>query len=180
LNLSDSNLTDISPLGSFLKLRSLWLDYNQIQNVEPLGGLTRLAFLSLNNNHLKNVKSLNQLTNLRWLFLNHNKIQQLNFVDGMKNLKFLGLKSNEIIDTSSLSTLPQTTFVLATDNPVDNGQCFKNHFGALSSLSVKNKFITQGKCFPWGNSVDKALEQTLHKFKNHPKLKLNYSVSNNL
>lgn len=76
LDLSNSNISDISFLKNFIHLLVLDFSNNNISNISPLINLTQLEKLSLQNNQIQDISSLENLTKLHTLTLNNNKLRK--------------------------------------------------------------------------------------------------------
>ena len=110
LNLSNSEITDISPLANLINLENLQLNNTHIRNLAPLAGLSNLHTLSLRNNlwlgenlTSANLAPLANLTNLRTLDLSSNQIDDLTSLAGLINLRSLSLGDNQITNLRPLT-----------------------------------------------------------------------------
>jgi uncharacterized protein YjbI with pentapeptide repeats/MinD-like ATPase involved in chromosome partitioning or flagellar assembly len=65
LNLSGTNVTDLSPLSGLTNLTSLNLSGTRVEDVSPLRNLKGLTLLDLGDTNVKDVSALLQLPNLR-------------------------------------------------------------------------------------------------------------------
>jgi internalin A len=69
LYLSQTGISDLSPLSGLTNLTKLTLRENQIAEIRPLAELTNLQELFLIHNQIADVSPLARLTNLRCLIL---------------------------------------------------------------------------------------------------------------
>jgi internalin A len=74
LDLSDRQLSDLTPLATFTQLTRLNLAKNQISDITPLESLTKLTELNLESNQISDLKPLQPLENLKNLNLRFNPI----------------------------------------------------------------------------------------------------------
>ena len=74
LTISDSMVSDVSPLAELTKLTILSLDLNSISDVSPLTVLTQLEGLSLWGNAVSDVSPLAELKQLTYLILTNNPL----------------------------------------------------------------------------------------------------------
>ena len=109
LRLSNNQIVDLGTLSSLANLKYLYLDNNQIVDLEPLKGLANLESLSLNNNQIVDLGTLSSLPNLKYLHLNNNQIVDLEPLKGLANLEHLYLHSNQINDFALLETFDGLT-----------------------------------------------------------------------
>ncbi|BDX08280.1 leucine-rich repeat domain-containing protein [Planctobacterium marinum] len=109
LNLSNNQITDISKisLSSAPSLLYLYLAGNQITDVSYLSNLKELRILDLENNQVLDITALSDLTKVRRVNLNGNQVSELSPLGGLGSLTRLYLADNEIIDISMLFEMPQ-------------------------------------------------------------------------
>lgn len=105
LNLSDSGLSDLSPLSVLPNLTTLVLENNSITDISPLTSLTALVFLDLSGNQLANLSPLSLLTSLIEIDLQQNQISNLRPLSPLVSLTKLDLSQNLITDVSPLRFL---------------------------------------------------------------------------
>jgi Leucine-rich repeat (LRR) protein len=120
LDLSASELSDISALSQLTELGLLKLGYNQITDLSPLAGLTKLNTLILDNNQIVDLSPLSGLTELRFLSLDNNEIQDLSPLSGLTELGKLLLNQNNITDLSPLKSIPQLYWVMLNNNRIED------------------------------------------------------------
>jgi tetratricopeptide (TPR) repeat protein len=99
LKLSNSGITDVSPLAGLSDLAELNLNDNEISNIEPLANLSSLEYLSLENNNISRFSNLIGI---------HKKLNRLN------------LSKNRITDISELSILSELQELDISDNKITN------------------------------------------------------------
>ncbi|MCH7550036.1 MAG: TonB-dependent receptor, partial [Candidatus Krumholzibacteriota bacterium] len=85
-NLSDNQISDVSPMSGMVALTKLELNDNQISDVSPLSSLKALRSLELSNNQISDVSPLSNLTALTTLTLKNNLIRD---VSSLTNLMAL-------------------------------------------------------------------------------------------
>jgi internalin A len=74
INLSDRQLSDLSPLASLTQLNKLNLAKNQIRDIRPLQSLTKLTELDLAGNQISDLSPLQSLVKIKKLDLRQNQI----------------------------------------------------------------------------------------------------------
>ena len=116
LSISNTNISDVSPLANLKNLTELYLWNNNISDVSPLAGLTNLTELWLSNNNLSDISALASLTNLTQLYLSYNNISDVSPLANLKNLTELYLWNNNISDVSPLAGLTNLTGLYLHDN----------------------------------------------------------------
>ena len=105
LNLSNSNISDISPLAGLVNLKKLELKHNNIADLSPLASLTELTSLDLYDNNISDLTALSELRNLVILRLPKNNIVNITSLHEMEKLTELILWDNNISDLSPISNL---------------------------------------------------------------------------
>ena len=64
-------------MANLANLRSLSLQYNQVDDISPLANLTSLMSLDLWNNQISDISPLANLTGLTYLYLPRNQISDI-------------------------------------------------------------------------------------------------------
>jgi hypothetical protein len=96
-------ITDISPVASLTKLRTLDLSINrELQDVSPLRDLKQLSELSLSYTAVKDLAPLADLTALQFLRLAEVPATDLAPLRGLSSLESIGLQSTNVSDLSPL------------------------------------------------------------------------------
>ena len=87
LNLSDNQISDITPLGHFTSLVNLYLSRNQISDITPLGTLTNLQWnLWIDGNQISDLTPLETLTKLTTLAICYNPYTNISPIATLENL----------------------------------------------------------------------------------------------
>lgn len=140
LDLSNNDISDLTPLADLKKLQGLYLEKNHVSDLKPLAGLTGLQSLEVSDNEIVDLKPLSGLTNLSSLSIANNKISDpsaiagllrlwslslsgngITSLTGLKELKqlcVLSLKGNRIADLSPLSGLPALRMLFLENNQI--------------------------------------------------------------
>ncbi|MCL2568816.1 MAG: leucine-rich repeat domain-containing protein [Oscillospiraceae bacterium] len=120
LHLGGNQISDLTPLAGLTNLTALSLDMNQISDLSPLAGLTNLTGLGLGMNQISDITPLASLTNLTRLHLDGNQMSDLAPLAGLVNLTVLSLSGNRINDLSPLAGLTDLTYLWAGSNPLSD------------------------------------------------------------
>ncbi|MEL7036227.1 MAG: leucine-rich repeat domain-containing protein [Cyanobacteria bacterium J06592_8] len=123
LDLSTSQISDISPLQSLTAITRLKLINNQITDITPLKSLTNLTELNLSYNRVEDVTPLQSLKNLNLLNLSYNRVDDVTPLQALKKLNELNLNSNQVTDISSLQPLERLTYLYIRNNPIMDETC---------------------------------------------------------
>ncbi|WP_293149564.1 MULTISPECIES: leucine-rich repeat domain-containing protein [unclassified Microcoleus] len=120
LNLSDNQISDITPLQSLTNLKELIFHKNQISDITPLQSLTNLTSLSLYNNQISDITPLQSLTNLTKLILGGNQISDITPLQSLTNLTSLNLSDNQISNLTPLQSLTNLTSLSLNHNQISD------------------------------------------------------------
>ena len=121
LRLGNNNISDVTPLENLIELVELWLDNNNISDVTPLAELTQLVLLDLSNNNISDVTPLAELTYLTWLLqLSNNNISDVTPLENLIRLKVLNLWENNISDVTPLAELTQLELLNLSSNSISD------------------------------------------------------------
>ncbi len=105
LDLSNTELTDVSPLAGLTGLQTLWLHNTQVSDLSPLAGLSGLQTLYLGNTQVSDLSPLARLTGLQTLYLNYTQVSDVSPLAGLTGLQRLRLDFTPVSDVSPLAGL---------------------------------------------------------------------------
>jgi outer membrane protein OmpA-like peptidoglycan-associated protein len=111
LDLSHTGITDITSLRELTNLKILHLDSVKIRTVRPLAGLTNIRELYLNGTDLPNIRPLSYLTELRVLYLNNTHIRDIRPLEKLTHLENLYLDHTNVNDITPLKNLQKLTWL---------------------------------------------------------------------
>jgi hypothetical protein len=131
LNLSNNQISDISPLSNLTSLEWVVLDDNNISDITPLANLTNLTKLSLSDNQISDISHLASLTNLVMLHLANNQIDDITPLSNLVGLGtqewemiplslHLDLGGNQITDITPLSNLTALKRLSLSNNQISD------------------------------------------------------------
>jgi LPXTG-motif cell wall-anchored protein len=100
LNVSYSEITDLTGLELAVNLVDLMLYGNQIADISPLANLTKLVNLDLDENLITSLDDLGQLKNLESLLVAFNQIEDIRILRELPKLYQVSLYGNEGLDFS--------------------------------------------------------------------------------
>ncbi|MCX7099433.1 MAG: NACHT domain-containing protein [Methylococcales bacterium] len=105
LNLSGTAVSDVSNLAGLLQLEYLNLSRTAIRDVTALAGLPRLKLLDLNRTAVSDVSILLGLARLKWLDLHETTVSDVSTLAGVRQLEWLNLRGTPVSDVSALACL---------------------------------------------------------------------------
>lgn len=154
LDLSNRELTDLTPLTQLNALESLTLTGNKISDLQPLSSLTSLTYLHLGNNKITDLSPLTSLTALRSLYLDGNESPDLSVLETMKSLTTLSIRGMELTKDqleSLRSALPNCNVYCDEDSIVEEitlaGITFMSDITELDLRSLNISDISElAKC----------------------------------
>ncbi len=117
LFLSDSEITDLTPLTEMTGLTQLVLANNKIADITPLAEMHSLKVLDLSDNQIADITPLAALTELVDCRFSNNQITDVIPLAGMKELKGLMLNKNNITDLTPVLELKELMGLDLFDNP---------------------------------------------------------------
>ena len=145
MDLTEGDISDLSPLASLTSLRQLEFDRNEIRDVGPLASLTEMTHLDLYNNLITDISPLRGLTKLRLLDVHFNTqwdgtggITDVSVVRNMPELVKLDICSNKILeDISPVEGLKKLQILDFSDNAVFD---YRPAVGMAVKMLKKNLF----------------------------------------
>ncbi|MBW4460651.1 MAG: leucine-rich repeat domain-containing protein [Nodosilinea sp. WJT8-NPBG4] len=120
LSLSQTQVSDLSPLSGLTQLSELYLDQTQVSDLSPLSGLTQLRILSLSQTQVSDLSPLSGLTQLSELYLDQTQVSDLSPLSGLTQLRILSLSQTQVSDLSPLSGLTQLRILSLSQTQVSD------------------------------------------------------------
>ena len=105
LDLSETIISDISPLTNFTDLQSLDLEETQVSDLSPIKNLTKLRSLFLAGAPVSDLSPLMNLSALQSLILPGTKIRNFEVIAKLSNLQSLEFVNTKEIDVGLLANL---------------------------------------------------------------------------
>lgn len=105
LNLSITNVSDIRILSGLTSLTNLDLSDTEVSDISALTGLTKLTNLNLGNTNVSNISALSGLTSLTHLILGYTNVRDISALSKLTKLTNLDLSATGVCDISALSWL---------------------------------------------------------------------------
>ena len=140
LDLSATELYDISDIAMFKNIESLCLNDNSISDISALSGLTNLEHVELTNNGINDIGAFENLTQLTYIELDNNNISDITPLRKLSNLELLFLDDNYISDISVLGKLTKISILSLTGNCITEIEPLKN-LSNLTRLSLYDNDI---------------------------------------
>ena len=96
LNLSNTNVTNISALANLSKLKTLDLSHTNIDDISDLKNLTSLNYLNLSDTKVYNISALKIVRRLTYLNLSNTKVSEFSYCNRKISLKTLILTNTQL------------------------------------------------------------------------------------
>ncbi len=116
LDLSQSNIQDLTPLETLDNLSVIDLSENRIKDLLPLSKLRNLSSLNLSNNEIVDISPVQTLVTLANLDASFNQIEDVTSLSQLYNLLSLNLEANKITDIITLKDLKNLVEFKFRDN----------------------------------------------------------------
>jgi Leucine-rich repeat (LRR) protein len=139
LNLSQTQVSDLSPLRELTQLSELSLSQTQVSDLSPLRELTQLTYLDLSQTQVSDLSLLSELTQLSHLSLYRTQVSDLSPLRELTQLSILDLSGMKVSDLSPLRELTQLTYLDLSGTQVSD----LSLLGGLAQLSDLNLSETQ-------------------------------------
>ena len=120
LILADTPVKDISPLARLVNLEFLNLSQTQVRSISQLKDLGKLKNLYLADTQVKDIAPLAGLENLEALNLSYTEVQNIRPLAGLRKLQRLDLSETQVQDITPLSGLGNLKQLCLSDTPVEN------------------------------------------------------------
>ena len=120
LDLSNTEIKDLSPLAGMTGLLKLDLEGTQVSDLSPLAGMTGLKLLDFEGTQVSDLSPLAGMTELQGLYLRDTPVSDLSPLAGMTALQELWLNRTPVSDLSPLAGMTQLQ-VLVVDEGADTG-----------------------------------------------------------
>lgn len=105
LDLSNTKVSDLSPIRSLTGLHHLSLNHAGVSDLAPIRDMTALRFLSLDQTGASDLSPIRNLTGLDSLFFSQTGVRDLSPVRGLAGLQLLSLAHTGVSDLSPIRGL---------------------------------------------------------------------------
>lgn len=105
LDLSNTQVSDLSPIAKLTELKWLDLSNTQVADLSPIVGLSALLWLYLSNTQVSILNPLSGLSGLQRLDLDNTRVADLSSITGLSGLQRLSLENTPVWDLSPIASL---------------------------------------------------------------------------
>lgn len=142
LDLSNSQITNLTGIQQFSNLTNLNLSRNTITDLSPIANLNQLQILNISGNRISSAIPLANKVELIELNVSNTGMSDLTFASNLTNLQILDASNNTISDLSTIENLSKITKLNVSNNKnLVTLQFIIKHYN-LVELDVSNSGIT--------------------------------------
>jgi hypothetical protein len=132
LHFSGTNMSSISPIKAITSLRSLHATNSPIANLDSLGLISELEDLDISNTPVEDIYPIWKLKELKKLNCSGTQIKRLDALQKLEKLEFLDCSNTQVSKLNSLDYLPLKTF--------------KGYNTKISNRSIENFKASHPEC----------------------------------
>lgn len=118
LNLSNSDVADLTPIAGLTQLTSLQLSRTNVTDFAPIAGLTNLGSLFIADTGITSLAGAENLTNLSYLVINDTEISDITPLDNLPLTNFVAYGTSNLSDLTPLAYKGTLDRVFVTDSAV--------------------------------------------------------------
>ena len=118
LKAGNTRIEDISSLKYDIMLEELDIANTDVSNIEVVENLNRLQKLNISHTQVSNLKPLENNTNLEFLFAEGSKINNIQVVAGLEKITSLNISSTNVRDLTPLQHLKSLQSLKISNTPV--------------------------------------------------------------
>ena len=120
LEISYTELTDVSPIEQLVNLKTLELGENRLEVLpENLRNLQNLEWFSFTHDRVKEIGPLKSLINLKELYFHYNYVENISPLKDLVNLTKFGAQGNQIKDILVVTNLVNLTYLGLNQNQIE-------------------------------------------------------------
>lgn len=116
LDITDNNLSDISPLSQTVKLKEIKAPNNALESIDALQNCPELTYIDISNNAITDLSPLTSLLNITYLNFSANKVSRLPAWSTDIKLVTIDGSSNLISDLTPLAGLENLNIIIMNNN----------------------------------------------------------------
>jgi Leucine-rich repeat (LRR) protein len=120
LNLSHTEVNDVSPLAYAPQLSHLNLSHTKVWKVGSLATAPHLSYLNLSHTEVADVNELVDAPQLSYLDVSHTEVDGVNELAGAPQLSYLDVSHTEVDAVNELAGAPQLSYLDVSHTEVDD------------------------------------------------------------
>ena len=126
LNISWTQVSDLSPLKDLTNLQVLDVSSTQVSDLSPLKGLVNLQVLDIYNRQVRDITPLKDLLNLVRLDISSTEVSDLSPLKGLLNLENLNISLTQVTDLTPLIELNNLQRIDISKTQINDLRPFSN------------------------------------------------------
>ena len=140
LDITGNNVSDLTPLMDLTELEWLCFKDNVVTDLRPLMGMRSLRYINAEGNGITSTTALATLTDLNELYLAFNQLEDLSGLHSLVNLRRLGLENTGLSDEElgELSSMSGLDVLLIYDNPDLTGEAVDTLKAQLRGCTIQH------------------------------------------
>ena len=140
LDITGNNVSDLTPLMDLTELEWLCFKDNVVTDLRPLMGMRSLRYINAEGNGITSTTALATLTDLNELYLAFNQLEDLSGLHTLVNLRRLGLENTGLSDEElgELSSMSGLDVLLIYDNPELTGEAVDTLKSQLRGCTIQH------------------------------------------
>jgi Leucine-rich repeat (LRR) protein len=150
LDLSSTQISDITPLSNLVNLTNLDLSFTQVSDITPLLNLSNLTTLDLKSTQISDITPLSNLVNLTNLDLSSTQVSDITPLSNLVNLKTLDLSFTQVSNVTPLLNLVNLTILVLKSTQVSDVTSLSSLFN-LTALDLSSTHVQ--KVIPLSNLI---------------------------
>ena len=141
LSLDGTLVSDISPLANLSSLEWLTLGGTSVSDIRPLANLSSLQQLGLWGTDVSNIEPLANHSSLEWLALGTTQVSDIGPLANLSSLEWLALWGTEVSDIGPIANLSTLGQLYLSETPVRDIEPLAN-LSALERLDLRDTLVS--------------------------------------
>ena len=141
LFLEDTLVSDIRPLANLSSLDWLDLGDTPVSDIRPLANLSSLEWLGLRGTDVSDIEPLTNLSSLEWLALGATPVSDIGPLANLSSLEWLALWGTEVSDIGPIANLSALEQLYLSETPVRNIEPLVS-LSALEQLDLRGTLVS--------------------------------------
>jgi Leucine-rich repeat (LRR) protein len=141
---NNRNIKSLKEINGFLLLENLELSGTQVMDITEIGSFKRLKKLNLSDNPIADFAVIGQLKNLEWMNISNTQVENLDWISGLTNLQYLDISGTPVKKLKPLQSLRHLESLIAFNTRVNSLKDIEG-LEALKSLKIYNTKVSSKK-----------------------------------
>lgn len=138
---NNRNIKSINELAEFLLLEELELSGTQVSDISVIDVFTKLKKLDLSQNPVLEFAIIGELKNLEWLNISNTQVDDLDWVSKLKKLQYIDISGTQVKKLKSLSDLRMLKTLIASNTRIRKLKHISD-IKSIKSLKIYNTRVS--------------------------------------